>query len=539
LRSELTSAIWDVDECTEVDEFDASKFADLQALSKKAALRIVEAIRRMRLEAAPPDELQRTASLNTELPSPAGTPGLTETVSRELTIPPRDERVSVTSIYSTDGNDDIHRMTVQAGYDTGLMDVSGMRQAQIQKTTAAHLQTAPSLETTTVIAEEEIPPEPPLNPWQLQRKNIPQPPLQEDADEAVSERRESLAQASRENSVKSDSRPEIPPMSQLRPGRLDAGVDRMMKEVENAVQTLAVDSTPPSSNGLLVPSKNLDATSRAAVDGHRQGSIAESPVIPPQRWSRASSAGSYQHSVSSGQAARDSLVSPATTDNRYSTFSNPGEVSPIVGRENSVKKPQSPAGVAANFAPWGQPGDSNMMNNPTPQQDSQAIDNVGQVTVTGGYIQRPLQAPQEQPGLELADAQSQPLMPSQPVDHGLIPVDPDRTLETIPERAPRVADLSILPTSSFNQLKGFCDGAQQVIRGGMGIKRVRQPLVSHGDKLNSATAHFANISRVFTVAWKLQNVPARTAHLSYPGRRSRRISTAKVCFTQTMHCRCV
>jgi hypothetical protein len=42
----------------------------------------------------------------------------------------------------------------------------------------------------------------------------------------------------------------------------------------------------------------------------------------------------------------------------------------------------------------------------------------------------------------------------------------------------READCTITLDSSFYQLKGFCDGAKDIIRGGLGVKKVRKT-VSH------------------------------------------------------------
>ncbi|KLU81835.1 hypothetical protein MAPG_00916 [Magnaporthiopsis poae ATCC 64411] len=60
------------------------------------------------------------------------------------------------------------------------------------------------------------------------------------------------------------------------------------------------------------------------------------------------------------------------------------------------------------------------------------------------------------------------------LDSGLIPVDIDQSVkprEPIP-RGP--ADCSIGPSSSLHQLKGFCEGAKEVLKGGVGVKQVRK-----------------------------------------------------------------
>ncbi|KAL8382701.1 hypothetical protein RB595_006473 [Gaeumannomyces hyphopodioides] len=60
------------------------------------------------------------------------------------------------------------------------------------------------------------------------------------------------------------------------------------------------------------------------------------------------------------------------------------------------------------------------------------------------------------------------------LDSGLIPVEAELSVKA-PEPIPRrPADCSIGPSSSFHQLKGFCEGAKEVLKGGVGVKQVRK-----------------------------------------------------------------
>ncbi|KAK1759472.1 hypothetical protein QBC47DRAFT_437273 [Echria macrotheca] len=88
--------------------------------------------------------------------------------------------------------------------------------------------------------------------------------------------------------------------------------------------------------------------------------------------------------------------------------------------------------------------------------------------------QWPVGARIQQPGLELA--------PPFHLDDGLIPVPPayeerdGQGIETVSSSSAQGVDKSctITPDSSFHRLKGFCDGATEVLRGNLGVKKMRQ-----------------------------------------------------------------
>ncbi len=54
-RTELNDALWEFDDYVEADDFDAEKFAELQALSRKAAPKIHDMLMRMKLEHPHPE----------------------------------------------------------------------------------------------------------------------------------------------------------------------------------------------------------------------------------------------------------------------------------------------------------------------------------------------------------------------------------------------------------------------------------------------------------------------------------------------------
>lgn len=73
------------------------------------------------------------------------------------------------------------------------------------------------------------------------------------------------------------------------------------------------------------------------------------------------------------------------------------------------------------------------------------------------------------PGLEVAPRQI-----GQSFDEGLIAVDQETP--SAPVQMP-TKDLSIRPDSSFYHHKGFCEGSKEVLRGGIGVRKTKKPVV--------------------------------------------------------------
>lgn len=70
-----------------------------------------------------------------------------------------------------------------------------------------------------------------------------------------------------------------------------------------------------------------------------------------------------------------------------------------------------------------------------------------------------------------------PVVPTQPIDNGLILVERDPPMPIITNKA--ASKTCIIGTgSSFYLSKGFCEGAREVVRGGIGVKKTKKPVVS-------------------------------------------------------------
>ncbi|KAG6192189.1 hypothetical protein E4U27_003657 [Claviceps purpurea] len=80
-----------------------------------------------------------------------------------------------------------------------------------------------------------------------------------------------------------------------------------------------------------------------------------------------------------------------------------------------------------------------------------------------------IHTPTSQPGLEVAVS-----VPLEDPDHGLIPVDSEEPSIKMPARMPP-RNCNIGPNSTFCLYKGFCQGALEVVRGEIGVKKTKKP----------------------------------------------------------------
>lgn len=122
-RSELNDLLWEFDDYLDADSFDAVKYAQLQAVSRRAAPRIHDLLIRMQLDAPPRDAVQHFMSQpsppSSPLPGPSSPlyppplqpgPGL----RRPLAIPrTRRAPVAVSQVPSSVDTDSVDDVTAQ------------------------------------------------------------------------------------------------------------------------------------------------------------------------------------------------------------------------------------------------------------------------------------------------------------------------------------------------------------------------------------------------------------------------------------------
>ncbi|CAK7206868.1 hypothetical protein SEUCBS139899_009674 [Sporothrix eucalyptigena] len=167
-----------------------------------------------------------------------------------------------------------------------------------------------------------------------------------------------------------------------------------------------------------------------------------------------------------GSTASSTNDSVFSYDSIYDSFNNQARdsyldpISPVAGPAGPAPtlSPSSPAGgnhaeLLASFA-----------SRPAAQSPP-----VPPVPVAPPQRQR--LGPEEQPGLEI-------IPPAVDIDPGLIPVD-SPILEQAAGKQEQVArirpaDCNIGPGSSYHLLKGFCEGAKEVQRGNIGVRKIKK-----------------------------------------------------------------
>lgn len=118
----------------------------------------------------------------------------------------------------------------------------------------------------------------------------------------------------------------------------------------------------------------------------------------------------------------------------------------------------------------------------------------------------PLHAPSiAQPYPEVAFEQPSAAMLAE-MDCAPIPVVTEEVTESAKPSAEQAEECKIDESSSFNLAKGFCDGAKEVIRGGIGVKRTKKPVAICHHTANNYRAnvqigvrYFINCRKMFGV----------------------------------------
>jgi hypothetical protein len=433
-RSELNELLWEFDDFIEVDEFDAEKFTGLQGMSRKNAPKICDILMRMKLEPAPRDD--PVSPRMTESPQP-------------LSVVPAIPASPITPAAAFDALEEDVRtqlrdmMGAQSGPDQGL-EVPAQEQAQVEPPTP--------------VVEEVLqePPRPPsANPWDLASTPILEVIDQVDTEEPVERRRPVTMMDS----------PTLP-ASNLAVSRMPSSGGSSYTVVETGPMVVHLDDQYQLGNSYAagdhrnsLPSRVRGVSTSSSRSQHptipedstvRSDGMA-SMATPPLVQSRLSQTGSVysqgslpsrQRSIESIQSSvfdsrrPDAATSPTTTDNRFSMMSSNW------GNDSTLNSPVNPH-YRHNFTP---PIPHTAMLAPHPEHSG-------------------LQA----------------VAPATQFDDGPIPVDtePDqlgsRPLIQALRRAPT---LTIGINSSFYRYKGFCEGAKEVARGGLGIKETRKPAVS-------------------------------------------------------------
>ncbi|OAA68406.1 sh3 domain containing protein [Niveomyces insectorum RCEF 264] len=533
----LNELVYVFDDFTEVETFDAEKFMDLGKRAQQAALRITPMLKRMKLEVpasqptspppappappAPPLTVSTPSTPSLSPVSPVVTPGFARVNSvtgrRSIAstsggsatgsprpdtakpfVPPRIQE-SDTVVHGDDPgvvaqlvpseNEPI--MGIQGGPDLGW-------NGGVQSPTAASVRSESRLSmcstSLAASAPEPPPPEPTTNPWQI---GVPSPMLDENSgansihDGVVLVRRPRVSSQHLESSAPSSapmdpgtaqtfvsanfaaasasSSASVSGLSQSVPRRLDDGVDAWQRQLQEEERRLSgstsVPPPPPYSVGFERPSSAAAAPPPI------------SPVWPlqpqqPQQQPALHGPGYAPSSVS----PRQSRMSTATTTTTASTSTVSSAANgSVFGSDQHANNSGGQLLEAAHQSI--EPSPSLAYDPILPRNESAPRTPVAPFPPENApnpaaafVVQQPHAA--EQPGLE-------PVQHVVNIDSGLIPVRRPSAFSSIEAPAeriihPRSADCNIGPGSSFHLLKGFCEGAREVQRGGAGVRQIKK-----------------------------------------------------------------
>lgn len=417
-RTELTDLLWEFDDYIELDDFDAEKFAQLQALSRKAAPKIYDIIMRMNLEPVAKHEAPVIRPVETPEPlaTPMRQPSTADALEQDVLAQLRGMKATATG--PVEGWDPL---IVPEGKETEAAPV--VVQEQMPQ------------------AEPEPEPEPPrppsANPWDpaatpavgtMSGQPVERRPVVSLTDSPT-------PSISRGSSVRSHY--SLNDEHQARVGS-PIGVDNRATLTHRA--RMASTSSCPQPPTIPEDEAIQTETRRSLI----------SPQPPPNRASQTSSVHSQIFQPWSPESIQSSVFDTRLSDVPVS----PGTTDP-----NSRL-----SGMSSNW------GDNTAMVNPTAHYQHQRQ---GSPPQFDGH--NPVHAPIPVP--DNTSPEVVPVAPRGQFEDGLIPVNSQSSLAA--RRASNTAqDLGIGYNASFHLRKGFCDGATEAVQGGLGFKKTKKPSVS-------------------------------------------------------------
>ncbi|KAI0470170.1 hypothetical protein F4859DRAFT_505274 [Xylaria cf. heliscus] len=436
-RSDLEELLWDFDDYVEVTDFDADKFNGLQKASRNAALRILDILKRMKLEvpvpaiSPPPSEagalindLDRTSSRRSGPPDPSELPP-TPPVTNPWQV---GRAVTTLGVHLEEGDDYERRPPIEPD--------------------------SPTIPQTQLVSPEENP----LSPLRSREAD----------DSTIHEEHEQRMRAASQSRT-SNSEGSLSPLQQSHrwtnstqgstesmrsPTRSHSGFIRTndTSSLHPHGHEHAISRVPSGTSS--VAGKPLSRPSSRAVGavGRDRDNTASTAGFPPRTTSVANQ-NSSSYVLSSRRPSTESInssvfdivesLSPTET-----TASSAGHRHSVLSATSASTAPYQPT----RFPPPKYPG-------PPP------------------LYQTPPAPPRRTSGVTIRSQSSGGRTAHQGhglrgMDEGLIPVDMESEI-IIPPREP---DCTITPSSSFYKFKGFCKGAEDAQRGQLGFKRIKRPV---------------------------------------------------------------
>ena len=456
LREELIALLWGFEDYTEPDGFEVDKFKELSACARKTALKMYDGMIRTKLEApTKPDSLglQHPSDLRSPI-SPPTSPSLINThlSPQNGSFPPLpyaafDDSRSRSLLPGSQSNNN-NMDSLYADYSRRMTNGSGSSELpRLSVSTLASVELAGSetdrgsLTTDPSRNSMPFPPPPPsTNPWDLRKSPTPQEGVDKEDDQYF-ERRAAVGGG--------DESP-IDPMSPLlpRPGDPNFPPPPNTQLPPTPITFSPIDTDSPGhASGKAQASYSIFPQTRKPV----ATSIVTSTILedhvtteyPPRNPSERDPVSPYVNTMSPELRGNRPISQPSPIDMGTSSFENRLSTPP-----NLIKdRPFSANDIVQQQA----------YPPPAQEQPGQQQHQAGLETV---------RAPGD--GLEMANT-------LQSMDHGLIPVESEQP-DYDPMKDVRSRYHPISHDSSFYQLKGFCTGAREALRGGNALKKTRKPV---------------------------------------------------------------
>jgi hypothetical protein len=426
-RTQLNDLLWEFDDfIDDADSFDADKFTELQAMSRKAAPKIYDILMRMKLE-TPYDDLSPVGSLPLSIGTQQQSPALRHSTAfftpldqnqQAASSSPANEPRPDSGIYTIeDATSQLKRLM---GFEDGFEERPPMQPSP----------------------PRQPPPIPNTNPWDV---NI-MPPVDEtkQATDPELERRPEVPRDGAESPIDPGFSPIITPS------------DIHHRQSITPAQPETLD---PIANGTEVSTNENDDRSHLPSSANYPTSPSRryNPFPPPAR----------PRTVSRTSQVASAIPEDSVIDGTGGLSLQQPPPSAVGLHEPTPSTPQAPGPsyvATSNFAGFENSHRPAIINHHTQLSTSE--------TVASSQLSprsRPVQ--DESEGLQVApnsirDDQELP-----------IPVEMDLKEErTNSASQPSSIDCSITPQSSFWMAKGFCEGAKEVSRGGIGVKKTKKPV---------------------------------------------------------------
>ncbi|OAA80907.1 RING finger domain-containing protein [Akanthomyces lecanii RCEF 1005] len=423
-RANLGRLVYGFDEYVDEDEFEADKYTELQALTREVALKIYEVLISMRLEMNSSKDNPQQSFLNEFSPPSSPHP------PPNFPVPPTPPRSSVQSA---------------TGAPSSPLPGAPRRAFQSVQYANEELESFRDRQPGSVLGPED---EPLVSPSQLapppQQPPPPRPPSANPWDTTIAGSNDEIAVAISGEPL--PRRPLVAPPSPRPPSNsatspVSPGQHRLSPALQR--RPIASPSVPPQGDPDAYP---YDEAEWRRLTNQQYGRQPHSPQPSPShlntRLEPFPEEGSYQEGPENDQSVRGAKTTHHTHQVSLESGSVAYDHDPQ--RDTFGGAPQRRSRTESVAESILDPYLNNVRISDHSQESSRAVD-------------RP------------------PMIPTQNVDDGLIVVESDsRPSEPAPARSRK--DCSIGNNSSFYLCKGFCNGAEEVIMGGLGVKKQRRPV---------------------------------------------------------------